>query len=295
MNSRARFDERRPPDRVAAVRASVRSAHYAAQNSAARRLQNYDNFGVSEPELNSYEENAEITQRSNEVTVGVTGILLLLLLLAITCGGFFLYGYNLGHNAAQTVTAASSSATDPNFGSFKPSPVSPALQPILGYDANGNAIGTSQTASSTKVELAPSTQTKVTAQQTESTEVKDSTVDANTPVVADNASTTPISRLRVRRPISLGPTAFTTTSATSVARPAMIDAGPFFVQVAAVSHAEDSDVLLSSLLKRGYTAMSTTSPQDNLIHVQLGPFINRQEAIAMEKKLSTDGFHAVIQ
>ena len=67
------------------------------------------------------------------------------------------------------------------------------------------------------------------------------------------------------------------------------------VQIAAVSHPEDADVLVSALRKRGYAVTARRDPADNLIHVQVGPFANRNDAIAMRQNLLNDGYNAIVQ
>ena len=69
--------------------------------------------------------------------------------------------------------------------------------------------------------------------------------------------------------------------------------GPM-VQIAAVSHSEDADVLMSALRKRGYAVTARRVAGDNLIHVQIGPFASRAEANAMSQKLLGDGYNAVV-
>lgn len=66
------------------------------------------------------------------------------------------------------------------------------------------------------------------------------------------------------------------------------------VQVAAVSHAEDASVLMNALRKRGYAVMERRGFSDNLIHVQIGPFANRNDALAISQKLLGDGYNAVV-
>ena len=67
------------------------------------------------------------------------------------------------------------------------------------------------------------------------------------------------------------------------------------VQIAAVSHQEDADVLVGALRKRGYTVAAHRDPADNLIHVRLGPFNNRDDANRWRTKLLNDGYNAMIQ
>ncbi len=67
------------------------------------------------------------------------------------------------------------------------------------------------------------------------------------------------------------------------------------VQVAAVSHAEDADVLVGALRKRGYAVTAQREPADGLIHVRIGPFGTRDEANRMCTKLLDDGYNAMVQ
>lgn len=74
------------------------------------------------------------------------------------------------------------------------------------------------------------------------------------------------------------------------AEPALI-----MVQIAAVSHQEDADVLVAALRKHGYTVTMSREPADNLIHVRIGPFTSRGEANTARQKLLNDGYNAVVQ
>jgi DedD protein len=67
------------------------------------------------------------------------------------------------------------------------------------------------------------------------------------------------------------------------------------VQIAAVSHPEDADVLVGALRKRGYAVNAHRDPTDGLLHVQIGPFANRTDAYAMRQKLLNDGYNAIVQ
>jgi cell division septation protein DedD len=67
------------------------------------------------------------------------------------------------------------------------------------------------------------------------------------------------------------------------------------VQVAAVSHQEDADVLVSALRKHGYTVNVRRDPADGLIHVRIGPFTSRIDADATRQKLLGDGYNANVQ
>jgi cell division septation protein DedD len=78
--------------------------------------------------------------------------------------------------------------------------------------------------------------------------------------------------------------------------PAMaLPANALMVQIAAVSHPEDADVLVSALRRRGYAVTVRRDLSDNLLHVQIGPFSNRNDANAMKVKLLNDGYNAIVE
>jgi cell division septation protein DedD len=67
------------------------------------------------------------------------------------------------------------------------------------------------------------------------------------------------------------------------------------VQIAAVSHQEDANLLVSTLKRRGYAVVVRNDPRDKLLHVQVGPFATRQDAEAMRQRLAGDGFNAIVK
>ena len=71
--------------------------------------------------------------------------------------------------------------------------------------------------------------------------------------------------------------------------------GTTYVQIAAVSHKEDADVLLNALKRRGYSVFTRSGDSDSLIHVQVGPFANKKDAEAMRQKLLGDGYNAILK
>ena len=81
-------------------------------------------------------------------------------------------------------------------------------------------------------------------------------------------------------------------------RPALPDptaAPALMVQIAAVSHQEDANVLAAALRKRGYTVTMSRGPADSLFHVRVGPFTSRTDADAARQKLLRDGYNASVQ
>jgi cell division septation protein DedD len=67
------------------------------------------------------------------------------------------------------------------------------------------------------------------------------------------------------------------------------------VQIASVAQAEDADVLMSALRRRGYAVVARREPLDGLIHVRIGPFKTRAEADSWRQKLLNDGYNAIVQ
>ena len=67
------------------------------------------------------------------------------------------------------------------------------------------------------------------------------------------------------------------------------------VQIAAVSHREDADVLVNALRKRGYSVTISQDASDNLLHVRIGPFSSNAEANKWKQKLLNDGYNAIVQ
>jgi cell division septation protein DedD len=82
---------------------------------------------------------------------------------------------------------------------------------------------------------------------------------------------------------------------TSRVEPATAPVAGMMVQIAAVMHPEDAEVLVGALRKRGYAVSVRRLPTDNLIHVQIGPFKSRDEANRWRQKLLNDGYNAILQ
>ena len=54
-------------------------------------------------------------------------------------------------------------------------------------------------------------------------------------------------------------------------------------------------MLVGALRKHGYAVSAQREPADNLIHVRIGPFNDRNEANRWRLKLLNDGYNAMIQ
>jgi DedD protein len=206
--------------------------------------------------------------KDREITLGTTMILGIFFALAVLCAVFFGFGYQLGHKSVVTspVPTNPSADTQPatNFAGFKP--------------AAGNPAGSTPEKTS-----APSVAVPYAAPA-----VADSPAPRPTAAASDDASAD-------LRPSA--PRALPTSSAASVpATAASPSAGTgSIVQIAAVSHQEDADLLVTTLKRRGYNVAIRTEPQDKLLHVQVGPFASHQDADAMRQKLLADGFNAIVK
>jgi len=198
-------------------------------------------------------------QPSRELTLSTPAILGIFFGLALLCAVFFGFGYNMGSKSHQAPIVASTSATPAatNFDSFKPAPGAPEpVQPAAVVVAPpADATPTTDTSASTPVQPTPA------------------------PVV---------------RTPSAPPAAAPSHSEAS-ATPASETGLTFLVQIAAVSHQEDADLLVAALKRKGYTVAARSEPQDKLIHIQVGPFPSKKDAEAMRQRLLGDGYNAILK
>ena len=206
-----------------------------------------------------------------EITLGTMTILLIFFALAVLCAVFFGFGYSMGRKAS--VSAAPVSTPQPSaslgFAGSKP--------------GAGNALGTpdpdAPRAASGPTVTVPYTPPAPATEAVHSSKV----TAADGEVVGDpaNADETP-------RPAHAA-------AAPPVPMPVSNGTGTIVVQIAAVTHQEDADMVASALKRRGYAVNVRNEPQDALLHVQVGPFANRKDADAIKLRLSNDGFNAIIK
>jgi DedD protein len=226
-----------------------------------------------------------------EVTLNTGTVLVLFFALALVCAVCFGFGYSMGRKSAVPADAASSAPADagqsdpatttaaaPNY---KPAPGSPAIQPIPGYMSQSEANAANEKAGAQSITATPHAAAEKAAQAAE-THAEVAPPPAPKPVPA------PIVRVPPAVPIVIPGATPGYSNAPDVA-------GATYVQIAAVSHQEDADVLLSALKRRGYKVVQRTEPVDKLIHVQIGPFANRKDAEATRQKLLADGYNAFLK
>jgi cell division septation protein DedD len=220
----------------------------------------------------------EIEEKNEtELTLGGATLLMLLFGLLLICGACFCLGYAIGHRG-------------------NPEPIAAGLLPG-GGDGSGSA-GASK--------VKPSATPPAPAALPAAAGLPDSTApDADSPAAAapttvSSANSAAVSSTQpaVRPALpaqatSLQPTPLANTGLAVM--PATAPSMALMVQIAAVSHAEDADVLVGALRKRGYAVTVRRNLGDSLLHVQIGPFTNRGDANQMRQKLLNDGYNAIVQ
>jgi DedD protein len=210
--------------------------------------------------------------RDREISLGGATIIGIFFALALLCAVFFGFGYTLGRRSSQpaaapAATADTSLTTTP--GGSKPAPGSPAASPSAATQATDTP------------DSSPDSSSDSTARQTPN------------PAKPTAATPEPISTTPTLKPAAI----HTTTPAAQITTPSPAAATPgtALVQVAAVSHQEDADTLVTALQRRGYSVAIHHESQDKLLHVQIGPFATKKEAEAMRQRLLADGYNAIVK
>jgi cell division septation protein DedD len=198
-----------------------------------------------------------------EFTLSTGAILGLFFGLVLLCGLFFGFGYSVGnHRTPQPLADSTTNAPAPtNFSAFKPAA---GLPP-----GAANNIPVTPQSSTAATSAAPATP---------------KTISSAPPAASGNANVpAPIVRVAPATPAHPEPIATAATPQTS-----------FTVQVAAVSHQQDADLLLNALRAKGY-AVGAFAGQDKFIRIQIGPFSNRRDAEVIRQRLSADGYSPIIK
>jgi cell division septation protein DedD len=222
------------------------------------------------------------TGNDTEIALGTRSLLGIFFGLVLICSVFFGLGYSVGRAggsraAAQPLTDTTASTGDSRVP--KPSPEQ-TLTPVETSPADADQ-GTGSTGSMDNT-LAPQPVSAPT-QPPASTPPPLTSSPARKPITAPSAAPrTPVTPPALQPAPVLQPAAATAPTS-------------FMVQVAAVRIQQDGDILVDALKKHGYTAVVRHEPQDQLLHIQLGPFTSRADAMAMRAKLLADGYNAVVK
>ena len=219
-----------------------------------------------------YEED-ELTpshEQDREVTISSTTLLIIFFGLVLICGLFFALGYAVGRRSPQESTAATTSPLSSPSSSTDSGPKpSPAYQ--NGVKPHPDTIAPGPT-SSAMDEPAHNRSSDISPQ--------------------DPSAVTPVPKGAA---VEKESSAQTEDEPATRPLPASSTEANIMVQIAAVSNPSDADVLLGALRKRGYTVAVRHEPRDPLLHVQVGPFATRAEALAMRQKLLNDGYNAFLK
>jgi len=228
--------------------------------------------------------------RDTELTLGTGALVAIPLGLVLVCGLCFGLGYVIGHRAPPRAAApaAQSVAQTP----------APEQEPLQGSDSIPKPSADEQapvapTAAASDGTQAPTADNGANPANTQTSSA--AAGQAGVPPAAGTPGSAAPAEPQVR-PALAGATPAAQPAATPQnVQPALPAGPPLMVQVAAVSHAEDAEVLVNALRKRGYQVVEQREPADGLIHVRIGPFATREEANRMARKLLDDGYNALIQ
>jgi DedD protein len=212
----------------------------------------------------------ESGEQDREISLSTTTILGIFFALALLCAAFFGFGYSMGRKSAQPVASPGEVTTRSENSVSKPAPGSPA----------------SSATSSTGRQAAGETRSAI--MPLDSPNAEEDSPQVPSPVKAafpSPRSDVPaaVTPRHASKPLAIVPVAA-----------ALPSPGSSVVQVAAMSHQEDADVVAVDLKRRGYTVAIRHESQDKLFHVQIGPFGNKKEADAMRQRLQTDGYNNAI-
>ncbi len=219
--------------------------------------------------------------RDRELTLGPAMLLTLGVILFALCAACFVFGYAVGR---RSFTESASVAAAPTAGTPGMAQASiPASKPSAGQSG------------------AQAQQPAATAGQPDSSATDSTPAPAPVAVSVPTGSNggaasvgTSQSAIHSALPGSTAGADAAASTGSSV-QPALAQASGIMVQIAAVSHPEDADVLVGALRKRGYAVSAHRDPADGLLHVQVGPFANRNDAAAMRQKLLNDGYNAIVE
>jgi cell division septation protein DedD len=197
--------------------------------------------------------------RDTELTLGPTTLLGIFFGMVLLCGLFFGLGFAVGRNGSSNSPVAALSAA-------------PSSSPAAGSKAKPSATASNVSQPQRTVVNVPVASSG--AESAASPSVQPAVKPA-LPQAQYQPAKQPAPALRVE--------------------PAMAPSSGLMVQIAAVSHPEDAEVLVGALRKRGYGVSIRRMPTDSLIHVQVGPFKTRDEAIRWRQRLLDDGYNAIVQ
>lgn len=221
-----------------------------------------------------------------EITLGTRSILSIFFGLVLICAVFFGLGYSVGRGSTVRLlaeTAPSEPAATQESHIAKPSAqqslsaVEPAPAETGGEQAAGSkGAGSQEEAGAAEPRPVPA-------------EPSPAVLSSVKPAAGGNPA-----RVENEPASSAGSSAAPALQRTAGVQNALT-ASSYMVQIAAVRIPEDANILVKALKEHGYTASARNEPQDQLLHIQLGPFTSRAEANTMRARLIADGYNAVVK
>jgi DedD protein len=219
-------------------------------------------------------------RRDTELTLGSGALLAMFLSLALVCVLCFGLGYAVGRHGSTPAAAALPVPSQPvEAGNAIAKPPATA-QPDQAQSPDEDDSGQTADGAASGANPDPDAQV-VPAAATANGEPGQSSVH---PALTSASA-----------PGSAAASAQPAVAQSSAAPAGSLPAGSIMVQIAAVSHPEDAEVLTDALRKRGYAVTARRDPADNLIHVRVGPFATLAEANSWRMKLLGDGYNAIVQ
>ena len=236
-----------------------------------------------------------------DLTLGMTALLGIFLVVVLICAVFFGFGYSTGRSLHGTKTATSSpaagiapaasdtaSAGDPAAparlatGTAPLAALQPASKPSAGAPLNGASAA--QAWDSNPESASPSAKIQRSSQARSSVGAGGVEPESALTAPAQRAGSVPVAQ-------AMTPSATPVFDGAKTAPPA----GTFMVQIAAVARSSEAETLARALRTNGYAATVRTEPQDNFLHVQVGPFATRDAAKAMRARLQGNGYNAFLK
>jgi DedD protein len=215
---------------------------------------------------------------STEITLGTGKLLGLFVGLVVICAIFFSLGFALGKNSANSIqpqlTEAPATLSPGMTAGSKPGAGEAAQESAARAETNTCPEGQNCTQASS--DSNSSTDAPVGGQMV--------ALDSPTP----SQDTPPPAEPRVKTV-----EAKATAPAPQLTTPPIAAHG-ILVQIAAVSKREDADMLVAALRKKGYQPFIPNS-SDNLFHVQIGPFTDKNAAVQMKTRLASDGYNSMLK
>jgi DedD protein len=232
--------------------------------------------------------------RATEITLSTASLLGVFFGLVLICGVFFGFGYSMGRGTEQGAQQAASLKTGPaNSTTESDDNTTVANQQPATTAANQQAAAPPPAQSQDDADAADKTAPPAAVKHAKSDDAEDATAENATPATPKHNMNQAL--------VAAVQSAAQKPSARIVVPPAPAASAPLavpgqpMVQIAAVARQEDADVLVSALRQRGYGVVVRSEPQDKLLHVQVGPFADRNQATAIKQKLLSDGYNAIIK